>query len=383
MRLYALATLLMYVRADSLRHSVDPECSSEQCVMTSFLQTRSQAVTGDVLEGSITIKGTRYRAICNCNPYGTDANFEMQGPICNVNQVKVQSDSVGGSISAKDVRENWADASKIAFSTISKSPAYCMDSRVSTPQIFTLGGDLGEFLLGLHVYESRFKGGKTVDKDMIKGWMSQFVSKLPASRQFVHCTDISATDNLAAQVGGQFSLLDDPPYEFQEKILNALSGARMHGDIHLRQMISRPSDYSVRANLVLDTIRAFFELIWEDVNGASTDSVSSKLKLVTLMGDNKPDVFLEVSATDECTLADLSAVLQPKGKDKSAYISNITAMEPRRRQLAAFLAEKVEEQDSSAIEVIANGMNNVALNWMEHTGKAVAGQLPIFRISLV
>ncbi len=96
-----------------------------------------------------------------------------------------------------------ADATKMFFR--------CMDGRNQEIGLFTPGGDFGEFLLGLHVYEGIL--GRKMEQDMVSkileaylGWMGQ--------QRFYMCTDDEAIQHIEKELGFTMTMesLSNPNY---------------------------------------------------------------------------------------------------------------------------------------------------------------------------
>lgn len=83
-----------------------------------------------------------------------------------------------------------ADTSKMFFR--------CMDGRNHEIGLYTPGGDFGEFLLGLHVYEGVL--GKKIEQEMVSKIMESYLSWMGQSK-FYMCTDDEAISNIEKELG--------------------------------------------------------------------------------------------------------------------------------------------------------------------------------------
>lgn len=101
------------------------------------------------------------------------------------------------------------------------------------------GGDSGEFILGLHVYENII--GRPMSDKQVE---DAFITYLKWMRQerFYMCTDDSALDHLEKDMGMSVSIetLKNPKPANQKDLLNYLVKSDNNGDLHMKRLLKSP-----------------------------------------------------------------------------------------------------------------------------------------------
>ena len=85
------------------------------------------------------------------------------GPSCDPSKIKIIEDRSGEGASFDAVRNHIGHPSDLEYIDVLQSSFYCLDGRITKPVLGTLGGDMGEFILALMVYQGIL--GKTREWD--------------------------------------------------------------------------------------------------------------------------------------------------------------------------------------------------------------------------
>ncbi|CBZ53319.1 conserved hypothetical protein [Neospora caninum Liverpool] len=150
------------------------------------------------VQGTLTLNGKTYRAVCNCNEGVTDVERTLAqiAPLCNPSKVKIHQDhssTIG--LNAAEVRANWGQPSDVTFGRVKEQHFSCMDDRVTEASLSTPGGDLGEFALALAA------SGIPYDEATATALLSNYVASIPSNRLFYHCTDEVALSSFDRSLG--------------------------------------------------------------------------------------------------------------------------------------------------------------------------------------
>lgn len=138
----------------------------------------------------------------------------------------------------------------------------CVDGRVEGGVLGTPGGDTGEYILALHVYENML--GRPLSAQQVYDSLVTYLGWMRPEK-FYMCTDDQAIDHLEKDMGMTVSLdtLKNPKPANQEDLLNYLGKPDNQGDSHLKRLLKFPQHYAIRGQLVQHVIRAFFKILWD------------------------------------------------------------------------------------------------------------------------
>ena len=101
------------------------------------------------IETEIEILGIKYRAECDCSGKDVDIN----GGSCNPSKIKLQRDREGSGTDINGIKDLIGPPADLTFAPIKETSFHCTDGRENGSVLSTLGGDAGEFLLGIIVYD--------------------------------------------------------------------------------------------------------------------------------------------------------------------------------------------------------------------------------------
>ena len=149
--------------------------------------------------------------------------------------------------------------SKQPFRSPSSHFFSCSDPRVNYPALFTPGGDLGEFIIGLSALEAAQTNTVPFQQQDITFMLTDYLNTMTERHGktiFYACTDDAALKNLAAA-----AFVKDPlhPASHRElgRLLELVAMPENWGSKHLRRMMKDGEGYYVRPQLVKDAITCF------------------------------------------------------------------------------------------------------------------------------
>nr|PIM03347.1 putative membrane protein [Toxoplasma gondii COUG] len=325
------------------------------------------------VQGTLTLNGKTYRAVCNCNEGVTDVERRLAqiAPLCNPSKVKIHQDhSSAIGLTAAEVRVNWGQPSDVTFGRVKENHFSCMDDRITEASLSTPGGDLGEFTLALAA------SGIPYDEATVTSLLSNYLATIPSDRLFYHCTDEAAMSSFDRSLGVEGLDLSQPDPALQSDIKAALSQPRNIGDSHFRNMVKNPSWYHVGRELPLVTMKAFLNVAWD-----KTNPNSKKVYLDVLNGRSDPKAFIEIASTQECELSGVAPLLPPKTRVTQALFSHLSAASDRRKEQAEFFIQS--GYSSLSVEELRSRMDRYGAQWLETTGTLLARGLPFYRMTYV
>ncbi|PHJ25687.1 membrane protein [Cystoisospora suis] len=325
------------------------------------------------VQGTLTLNGKTYRAVCNCSEGMTDVERKLAevAPICNPSKVKIHQDhSSAIGLNAAEIRANWGQPADVTFARVKEHHFSCLDDRITEPTLCTPGGDLGEFTLALAV------SGVPYDEATATTILSNYVATLPPNRLFYHCTDEAALASFDRSLGIEGLDLMQPDPSLQADIKTALAQPRNIGCSHFRNMVKNPSWYAPHLYLPLVAIRAFLNVAWDRNNPSQ-----KKMYVDVLNGKSDPKAFVEVATTEDCEESGIAPLLAPKTRTSQALFSHLNAVNDRRRELANFFTQN--GYSSLSAEEFRSRMDRYGFQWLETTGSALARGLPFYRMTYV
>lgn len=250
----------------------------------------------------------------------------------------------------------------------------CVDGRSGLGIIGTPGGNAGEFLLCLAALEQ--VTGEPFTPEQVAPFFKAYLQTF--GRFYMH-GDTHALGHLPGDLLDQAepeetdarrleNFLRQPPAEVRERLLEELLKPQHIGCGHIKLMLTRPSDYGVRPDLILAFMRAFFRALW---SGASID-------YVVLNGDHQEGAVVNVVVDTDVSNETPIPTITPQVQGKQMFVNHPQAAAFLRWNLAhgmdALLAAKVEPETFHA------AINELAQRQLGHTLAALASGLPLFEI---
>jgi hypothetical protein len=104
----------------------------------------------DDVSGTLDINGVKYEAECSC---GADINVEMEEATCSPTKCKISKDRAGLGMELDEITRKFEKIADFGYGSIAHESFRCLDGRTRSEGMFTPGGDAGEFILGLLVFE--------------------------------------------------------------------------------------------------------------------------------------------------------------------------------------------------------------------------------------
>ena len=333
-------------------------------------------------QGEININGQNYLAICNCSEKNrldsetrTDESRVFQ---CDPKKIKITSEMPGKGISTTQLKDLIGNLDEIPYSKIEDYSFFCLDGRNKKIGIATPGGDAGEFLLGLDVYENLLVG-KLLGYEEVKILLTSYL-KFMKQPTFKMCTDNKAIDFIKNELGIEGFNIENPKSQIIKQVEGIIVNPDAIGDSHLKLITRYSEKYMIRKELISHFFRSFYNILWDKVSDLYT-----KLELTVLNGDNDESAFIEVRLEKDCLAEKIAPLIPNKAKNGSfsVFINQIDAVKIRRKQIALFFSDRMNH---SLDPVDSNKMYNRLIHhgnaYLNIFGSFCAKELPFYTILL-
>jgi hypothetical protein len=235
-------------------------------------------------------------------------------------------------ISPDDLIGLIGPADKVEWSAVKSAPFACVDGRFANGELYAYGGDFGEFLLALTVYE------QMLQKQLSQAETTYLFGKwLGEGASFAMCTDAAAVTQLASAVGARALDLARPPEEHAASLMLRVIAPEFQGDEHTKWVLQHPDTYAVRRVLAEQLIRSFFGVLWNEYH-----PLRPKLTLHVLSGAHAERALVKVHGSHWCWAEQgLAPAMPAKTKLGSVFLYNVEAVTLRRSALVAFFSTQV------------------------------------------
>eukprot|EP00696_Hemimastix_kukwesjijk_P006625 gnl/Hemi2/1836_TR644_c0_g1_i1.p1 gnl/Hemi2/1836_TR644_c0_g1~~gnl/Hemi2/1836_TR644_c0_g1_i1.p1 ORF type:complete len:412 (+),score=121.59 gnl/Hemi2/1836_TR644_c0_g1_i1:84-1319(+) len=297
-------------------------------------------------------------------------------PYCLVEKCVVRKDprSAPSTLQDKDILALMGDPARLHWAVSRTASFSCTDGRNTNEILGTPGGDLGEFLLALSVYEETV-GMRLEPKDIAQVMINYL--NYSGKKKFRMCTDTQALGALQASVNLNSLNIRNPPNNVRQQLLDGLAtvdpkyGATTTGCRHLRAMLESPAEYFVRPELVQGTIRAFFVLMWAG---------HPKLRLDVLYGKSNEVAVVNVGTGSQCFACGLAPMVSPKTNEQSMIINHADAVQAYREDLATFISRQCKTS-SIVVQTFKHRMNvRAGLQFLSTVQRTAMG-LPFYTVT--
>lgn len=328
-------------------------------------------IEGTVLKGAMDIGGKKFTATCDCRPPERAPVASGTAVLCNPAKISIMSDHGTVGPTPEVVRKLYGQPRDIAMVEVPGRMLACMDDRVTEPNLMTPGGDLGEFLLAVHILSTLVppdQPPRRFSDDDVLGLLGRYVQRTPPSRPFYHCNDDLSVARMEKDIGIVGLDLTAPPVTQRPTLRERLTRLENHGDVHLRAILSHPERYHVPSTLPGAVISAFYRSLWDDAS-----PIKPRLLLDLLPGARNPQVFLEIDEGEACTLAQKSPLVRPNvvrdTQAVSALVVHTAAASHRRRELAEFIQTELGGAGglNTTADDIYHRLEKYGLQWLEAT----------------
>ena len=352
-------------------NNIDP---SKLVSKDSFIEVKETSTDGSRIVGKMKVNGEEYNSICKCEPV-SPVQEKLTGPKCDPSKLRIKSEKPGKGANFEQTRNLVGNIEQLNYVSVPEASFKCLDGRNTESGLFTPGGDSGEFLLALMVYEDLL--GRHLVQENVDAFFLDYLKYMEQAK-FYMCTDDNAINHLEEEMGIEGLNLRAPKLSLVPELLNRIIKPENTGDLHFRLLLKYSTKYHMRQQLVVMFLNAYFKVLWN-----KEEVLSNRLELGILPGNHRETAFVEVRSEEECQKAKLAPLLSTKDKFISTFTNHLDAVSIRREQLAEFFANKVNHhQDPVDAKLMHARLSHHGLVVLEITGAYSARGLPFYSINL-
>merc|ERR1712216_232344 len=161
---------------------------------------------------------------------------------------------IHAALSAEELNQHIGAVAQLEWVKVSEASFSCVDGRYTDSVLGTQGGDFGELLLALNVFEQM--STKRLSQDETSKILNKYLSHTK-KKKFAMCTDQKSVNSLLKAVGGQSEDISMPSENVRDELMLRVTAPEFVGDNHVRLMLRKSDQYTVRKGLVENLIRAF------------------------------------------------------------------------------------------------------------------------------
>jgi hypothetical protein len=159
------------------------------------------------VNGSIIINGQKYIAVCDCGENAKESNpnnfssgrSEVNSSACDPSKIKITTEMTGYGANVNQIKDLIGNLDELEFVKLEEETFNCLDGRNKYKGVSTPGGDAGEFILALDVYENLLLNDKKLDKEMVDSLFRSYLKYMKPSK-FRMCTDNKAIEFIKTEI---------------------------------------------------------------------------------------------------------------------------------------------------------------------------------------
>ena len=309
-------------------------------LISSFIELDKKTMNEDnKIEGKMIINGESYTAICSCNEKEEELNNkEDKSEKCDPSKLTIQNELKGKGASLNSIRNLIGDASSLTYVPIEKSSFKCLDGRYNKPVLSTTGGDAGEFILALNIFEDLLNENNNnntilLNQEDVDFILYKFINQ-SNSQPFYMCTDDNAINHIEKELQIEGLNIINPRENIKNDLFNLITESENIGDLHIRLMLKYPEKYGIRKDLITMFLNSFYKLYWNNKN------IKDKMELDILTGDHNENAFIEVRSENECQKEKIAPLIPTQDKFISVFVHHLDAVSIKRKVIAEFFKDK-------------------------------------------
>jgi len=349
--------------------------ASNSYIVVDSLNNQSNAQN---ILGKMKVGDSSYSAVCKCDPVSpVKEPTKESGPKCDPAKLNVKAEKQGIGASYDNIKSLLGNIEELNYVLITESSFKCLDGRNTGPVLGTPGGDAGEFIIALSVYEDLIGGGRKLNQDSVDTFFVEYL-KFMKQPKFYMCTDDMAVNHIQTQLSIEGLNINSPRLSLLPDLFKVILQPENIGDLHLKMMMKYPQQFSIRKEIIDMFLTSFFKLLWN-----TQEKLSTKLELEVLTGSHKEVGFIEVRSEEACQKQQLAPLIPTKNKFISVFVNHLDAASVRRAQLSSFFSDKVNHHQDPVDPIkMHNRLNHHGYISLEITGSYIAKGLPFYTINL-
>ncbi len=294
-------------------------------------------------------------------------------------------DELEGPLTAENIRAHLGDPAqlrrvKVAALMLHGQTA-CVDGRDDHAVLGTPGGDMGELLLALTVYEQTRK--LPLGREELH---TLFVDHTVAFGDFYMHTDTQALEQLRdalvrhpiadlklaadASIEEVLGAVLRPPRKAERELLELLVKPEFVGCGHLKLILEHPDEYRVRSELARELIAVFFRELWGG---------ERRLHYVVLDGEHHEGAVLTVEVPNSIHAYTRVPAIPPRYGGRTMFVYHPQVATFIREQQAQFFAEH-DVLQGLVLDDFRAQLKTLAHSQLKSTLGYLAPDLPLFTV---
>jgi len=278
-----------------------------------------------VLPGMSDVKSARMmfadRDVQNLNEVGTSHFGQLEAP----------SSLLHPPMTCEDVEQHINPVPLLSWVDVKRASFGCADGRSADEGLGTWGGDFGEMVTALNIYEQM----ATIHLTQAEV-TAIFRKYLQATNReaFSTCISSLAVRQLFGTAEDMENSIRNPPEDKKAALWMKIADPNYVGNEHVKFMLENPAGYSVRKELVQHLIHSFYDILWNPY-----DPLRNKLRVQMLVGEHTERAVVAVTSPDFCLKqAGLAPLIAPRLSTSSVIILNPDAVQTMRREMSVFFS---------------------------------------------
>ena len=300
-----------------------PSFSLNSMINSIIEVTNNDLLNSNQVQGKMKINGETYTAICDCDatsPENKQKKKLVSGPlICDPKKMNIKTEMKGAGASLDDIKSLVGEIDSLTYVQASYTSFKCLDGRYNEAVLAVPGGDTGEFITALSVFEDLINNNNEksslLNKEDIEYLFKEYLRNMKPDT-FTMCTDFNAINHLEKIMHIDGLNINKPRSGIVDELLQHIINPENLGDSHLRLLLKYPESYGIRKELVQDFIQVIYKTLWNN-QGKENELYSSKIDLDILSGEHSESAFLEVRSNDACQNLQLAPFIKTKDKKKT------------------------------------------------------------------
>ena len=352
-------------------------------LISSFIELDKKTMNEDnKIEGKMIINGESYTAICSCNEKEEELNNkEDKSEKCDPSKLTIQNELKGKGASLNSIRNLIGDASSLTYVPIEKSSFKCLDGRYNKPVLSTTGGDAGEFILALNIFEDLLNENNNnntilLNQEDVDFILYKFINQ-SNSQPFYMCTDDNAINHIEKELQIEGLNFINPRDNIKNDLFDLITKTENIGDLHIKLMLKYPEKYGIRKEIIEMFLKSFYNLYWNNKN------IKDKMELDILSGDHNENAFIEVRSENECQKEKIAPLIPTQDKYISVFVHHLDAVSIKRKKIAEFFSDKSNTNFNGIdSDIMHKRLDHHGYAILDITGGFIAKGLPFDTINV-
>ncbi len=198
MKIRKVLNILMFAQLLVISLVISTQTKSKSYIEVDSLS--SQADNHNIL-GKMKIGKKVFSAVCKCDAVNPvkGKNLKDKGPKCDPTKLSVKTEKKGIGASYDNIQTLLGNINELNYVLITETPFKCLDGRNSGSVIAAPGGDAGEMIIALSVYEDLIGGGRKLNQESVDTFFTQYL-KFMKQPKFYMCTDDIAINHIQKEL---------------------------------------------------------------------------------------------------------------------------------------------------------------------------------------